>query len=196
MTRVMRDSTRATDIPVAGTQLAAGYANGIYRWTTDDWARFPGIPHVYIDVIGDDPVGCGVLDVENGDASVTTAVTWTRDRKAHYGSGLAYPPLVYCNRSTLTPLFNAMGAAGLAIVRDYRLWIATLDGVTKTVPDMTGVTAVQWRPATASSGPGHHDESIVYDTAWHEAATELPPVRQAVIELADGQTETVYPKAA
>jgi hypothetical protein len=34
-------------------------------------------------------------------------------------------------------LFNAMNAAGLRIVHDFRLWIATLDG-TKTVPDMTG----------------------------------------------------------
>jgi len=34
-------------------------------------------------------------------------------------------------------LFNEMNAAGLEIVRDFRTWIATLDG-TKQVHDMTG----------------------------------------------------------
>jgi hypothetical protein len=47
-------------------------------------------------------------------------------------------------------LFNEMNAAGLEIVRDFRTWIATLDG-TQRVHDMTGVT----------------DESIVYDDNWH-----------------------------
>jgi hypothetical protein len=58
-----------------------------------------------------------------------------------------------------------MTAHGMRVVRDFRLWVATLDG-TKTLPDMTGVTAVQWKPATANSGPGHYDESAVYDDTW------------------------------
>ena len=72
-----------------------------------------------------------------------------------------------------------MNAVGLQVVRDFRLWIATLDG-TETVHDMTGVTAVQHKraprehadgtlaePPSDSVTAGHYDESIVYDDHWH-----------------------------
>ena len=175
MTRIMRDSTTAADIPLHGLGLAAGYGNGIYKWSAADWARFPGIPHVGIDVNGSDAAGCGVLDVEKGDATPDHAPAWVRARLALKP---AYPPIIYCNRSTLTPVFNALNAAGLHVVRDFRLWIATLDGVTKTVPDMTGVTAVQY--AGQQQTGGHYDESIVYDDTWHAQPPKPPPPPHAV----------------
>lgn len=177
MTRIMRDSTTPTAIPVHGTDLVAGYVNGKYKWHHDGFARFPGIPHVHIDIFGSDPEEAGVLDVEPGCAPVSAAPPWVKKRKALFPDG--YPPVIYCNRSTLTPLFNAMNAAGLEIVRDFRTWIATLDG-TKLVHDMTGVTAVQYKrapkedahgnplePPSDSVASGHFDESIVYDDNWH-----------------------------
>jgi hypothetical protein len=165
--RRMRDSTTVGDIPVPGTQLVMVYGNGDYTASAAEVAaRFPGIPVVWLDVLGTDPHADG-LDVENGDATVPTAVSWTRSRLLLRP---AYPPLIYCNRSTLTPLFNAMAAAGLKIVRDFRLGIATLDGTT-TVPDMTGVTFVQDR-GTKLTG-GHWDESAVYDPAFK--APPAPP---------------------
>jgi hypothetical protein len=66
MTRIMRDSNRSTAIPVPGTELVAGYVNGRYKWHPDGFARFPGIPHVHIDISGGDPEEAGVLDVEPG----------------------------------------------------------------------------------------------------------------------------------
>lgn len=180
MTRIMRDSTNPDDIPVQGTDLVAGYANGLYAWTPAGWQRFPGIPHVRIDVNGSDPEGCGVLDVESGDATVQQAVTWVKQRRALRPG--AYLPIIYCSRATLTPLFNAMNAAGLQVVRDFRLWIATLDG-TKTVADMTGVTAVQY--AGAAQTGGHYDQSIVYDDTWKAPAAPPPPpawVTQAITQ--------------
>ncbi len=185
MTRIMRDSTTAADIPRHGLDLAAGYANGRFAWSDADWARFPGIPHVHIDVNGSDPQGAGVLDVETGDATPAQAVTWAKARHAANPDG--YPPVIYCNRATLTPLFNAMAAAGLHIVKDFRLWVATLDG-TKTLADMTGVTAVQYA-GEAQTG-GHYDESIVCDPAWHAPAPAPPPAPQRtyiVVELPGGQ---------
>jgi hypothetical protein len=162
MTRIMRDSTTPTDIPIDGTDLAAGYINGQFKWSPEGFARFSEAKHVHIDVDGTNPEGAGVVDCETGDVTVSGAVEWAKARKAaHPGE---YPPIIYCNRSTLTPLFNAMNAAGLHIVKDFRLWIATLDG-TKTVPDMTGVTAVQY--AGESMTGGHYDESIVHDPHWH-----------------------------
>lgn len=170
MTRIMRDSTSAADIPVAGTQLVAGYRNGAYAWSPADYARFPGIPHVYIDVNGSDPAGAGVLDIEAGDADVNGPVParWCKERLALIKAGKVddYPPICYVDRANLTPLFNNLNAAGLEVVRDFRLWIATLDG-TKTVADMTGVTSVQYASTTLTGG--HYDESIVYDDSWHRA---------------------------
>jgi hypothetical protein len=180
MTRVMRDSTTPTDIPVQGTDIVAGYANGSFKWSKEGYDRFPGIPHAHIDVNGTDPHGAGILDVEPRCADVPTAVTWAQQRKAAFPDH--YAPVIYCNRDTLTSLFNAMNEAGLHIVRDFRLWIATLDG-TKAVHDMTGVTAVQYKrarkqapdgaflePPSESVTTGHYDESLVYDDDWHRAA--------------------------
>jgi hypothetical protein len=181
MTRVMRDSTTAADIPLTGLDLVMGYGNGLYTWADTGWDRFGSIPHVHVDVNGSDPAGCGVLDVETGDATPAQAPAWAKQRLALGG----YPPVIYCNRSTLTPLFNAMGAAGLQIGRHFRLGVATLDG-TKALPDMTGVTFVQWKAATAGSGAGHYDESVVYDDAWHAPLAVVPATEYMVVRLPDG----------
>lgn len=179
MTRIMRDSTTATDIPVRGTDIVAGYINGTYEWTSENFNRFPGIPHVLIDISGSHP-NAGVLDVEEGCAHIEVAAAWVKARKVALPQ--AYVPIIYCNRSFLTPIFNALAAEDLHVVRDFRLWIATLDG-TRQVHDMTGVTAVQYKRArkqhkdgswAEQPGPavteGHFDESLVYDDKWHHNA--------------------------
>jgi len=159
----MRDSTNLQNIPIHGTELVAGYVNGNWVATKEDFARFPGIPHVHIDVMGTDPEGAGILDFEDHNPSTAKdCAIWAKRRKTALPGH--YPAVIYCDRSHLTPLFNAMNAAGWQIVRDFRLWIATLDG-TKRVADMTGVTAVQF--AGESMTGGHFDESIVYDDDWH-----------------------------
>lgn len=178
MTRLMRDSTTLADDPVAGTGIVGAYANGSYATTAAAiTARFgPTVPVAWIDVNGSD-IYADVLDVETGDATPAGAVVWV---KAKLATKPAYPPVVYCNRATLTPLFNELGAAGLKVGTHFRLWIATLDG-TRTVPDMTGVTAVQYagQPQT-----GHHyDESIVYDNAWKAAAPAPAPKPAPVVVL-------------
>src|SRR6266567_3821762 len=176
MTRIMRDSTTAADIPTAGIQLVAGYLNGkISQWSNDDWNRFAGtsVGLVTIDVDGSRP-DADVLDVETGDASVTTAVTWVKNK---LGRGPSFLPILYCNRSTLTPLFNALLAAGFHVNTHFKIWIGTLDG-TMSVPDMTGVVAVQYA-GEAQTG-GHYDQSAVYDDTWkavvlaHGVLVQLP----------------------
>ena len=95
---------------------------------------------------------------------------WVRaHRRLHPGG---YPPVIYCSRTLLTPVFNALNAAGMRVVRDFRLWPATLDG-TRKLADMTGVTAVQAR-GEAQTG-GHYDESDVYDDAWLAPPTPVGP---------------------
>ena len=168
MTRLGRDSTKATDIPLPGTEIAIGYATGLYAWTPADWDRFPGIPHCTIDVRGTNPTA-DVLDIEMGAGQIGQAPSWTR---AHNKADPDYPAILYCSRASLTPLFNTMSGAGLQIVRDFRLFIATLDG-TKTVPDMTGVWGVQYA-GSAITGD-HYDESLIYDDHWKATPVTTPP---------------------
>lgn len=66
MTRLMRDSTNLKDIPIHGTDLVAGYVNGNFIASEGDFARFHGVPHVHIDVLGNHPDEAGVLDFEAG----------------------------------------------------------------------------------------------------------------------------------
>lgn len=173
MTRTMADTIASTVGDITALEahqpidMVAGYANGLYAWTAADWARFPNQAHVTIDVRGTD-IGADVLDVESGDATPADSVTWVRNKLLQKPG---YPPVLYVNRSNITQVFNAQNAAGHQVGRDFRLWIATLDG-TKSVPDMTGVTAIQY--ASAAMTKTNVDLSIVVDGAWK--ATAKPPV--------------------
>ena len=188
MTRIMRDSTTPTDIPIRGTDIAAGYVSGKYRWSAEGYARFRRIEQVRIDCRGTKPAKADVLDVEPRCADVSRAASWVKERNAAFPG--AYPPIIYCNQDTLTRVLPAMRAAGLRRVKDYRLWIATLDG-TKRIPDMTGVIAVQYKRApelvkgkleapSPSINPGHYDESIVFDDSWHPG-DDFPYTRKQIL---------------
>lgn len=168
MTRIMRDSTTAADIPAAGADIIAGYGNGRYAWSKEDWARFPHAQHARIDVNGSDADGCSILDVETGDATPAQAPGWIRRRHALHGGRAT----VYCNRATMPAVVQHCKADGLVLGADWVLWVATGDG-TKTLPDMHGVVAVQdrWQNLTG----GHWDESIVYDDHWHAPAPKPAP---------------------
>ena len=166
--RNMYDAVTPANIP-ANPQMVAGYVNGHYAWTTADWAKFPHAAHVTIDVNGARP-DADVLDVENGDATPAGAVQWVKAKLARKGS---YLPILYCNRSTLTPLFNALQSAGYTVNEHFRTWVA-VPGGDVTLKDMTGVTAIQWKFA------GGYDESTVYDNSFKVAAPPKPPTPPVV----------------
>jgi hypothetical protein len=179
MTRLGRDSTTASDIPLAGTDVAIGYINGTYQWSQADWDLFPHVAHATIDVSGKNPTA-DILDIETGDATVGQAPSWVR---SHNKANPAYPAILYCDRSTLTPLFNALNASSLIVARDFRLFVATLDG-TKTLTDMTGVWAIQYAGETQTGG--HYDESIVYDDKWNVVAPPPTPGEHAAAPAPPG----------
>lgn len=174
MTRTMADTINTTVADIQTIQahqtvdLVAGYANGTYAWSAADWQRFPHQAHVTIDVRGTDP-SADVLDVETHDATPADAVTWIKNKKLLKQD---YPGVIYCNRSNITAVFNAMHAAGYQVVKDFRLWIATLDG-TKGLPDMTGVTAIQYEGSNMTHT--NVDLSVVFDGAWKATAVTPPP---------------------
>jgi hypothetical protein len=161
----MADSIDCTQLPQGpiavpgyGQQtvaLRAGYAASS-RYHASSFAC--GTPDVVVDVSGSYPKS-DVLDIETGDATPGTAPGWVRAHNAQTGS-LA---VLYCNRSTQAAVRSACAAAGLAPGRDFLWWIATLDG-TASLPDMTGVAAVQaWGSNFFSR---NIDVSVVYDDGW------------------------------
>lgn len=186
----MRDSDAPSAIP-RSTPIVAGYLTGPGTWASSGFARFGNTPCARIDCRGTVPRKADVLDVEPGCSAVGVAVGWARKRMAAYPD--AYPPILYCNRSTLLSLLPTMRAAGLHLGKDFRLWIATLDG-SKRIDDMTGVMAVQYKhapmprqdgtlePPGPSVAGGHYDESIVYDNTWHPG-DDLPYTRKVITTL-------------
>jgi hypothetical protein len=142
----------STDILPFKPQLAALYANGIYRAPLHY-----GRGRVYIDVTGGLPNGAMWLDVERFDASVSDVPGWL-DERARYGEGG-----IYCNRDTLPSVELAAGE------RPHLLWVATLDGtVDITLPEGHGqLVAVQAFPAGWL--PVEADLSIVIDPGYWEA---------------------------
>src|SRR5215813_14463972 len=81
MTRIMRDSDRPADIPIRGTDIAAGYVTGPGKWSAKAYQRFRRIEHARIDCRGTKPGKAEILDVEEGCSDVHKAVTWVKKRK-------------------------------------------------------------------------------------------------------------------
>ena len=87
--RTMFDSVTARNIPTTA-KMVAGYVDGLYKWTTADWARFPHAVKVRIACFGRTNDG-QVLDVEDGNATPTQAPVWVMMRRVK-----GVDPTVYC----------------------------------------------------------------------------------------------------
>lgn len=157
MTRIMRDSTNVLAIPLAGTDIAAGYDDGIYANAALLAARFPLIPRVMIDVNGSLPAS-DVRDWETGDKAGSLE-QWV---SAHNQATGKRDAVVYCNRSTIPEVRQLTGSQMLGV--DYWLWVATLDGTLFTPAMYPGVIACQDK-GSARTG-GDFDESVVFADWW------------------------------
>jgi len=154
--RTMYDSTQPAKVP-AGAQLVAGYVDGPYKWSDEDWGRFPGIPHVGICVNPADDLG-DVLDVEQGDATPAHVPAWLQLRRK-----AGVDPTVYCSASVQGQIAEACRQAGVA---QPHYWIALWNRVPSVEP---GHVAHQYL-----SGPSF-DTSAVADV-WPGVDPEPTPV--------------------
>lgn len=179
MTRIMRDSTTPNAIPLAGTDIAAGYINGNYANMTALAARFPHVPRVSIDVLGTAPQAA-VRDWETGDKSGSLE-QWCIDHNKASGKKDA---VVYCNRSTLPEVRQLTGSQILAV--DYWLWIATLDSTIVTPQIYPGTIACQDKGSNQLHA--NYDESVVFAN-WWMPGTPPPSVQHAL--LVTGSYRTV-----
>jgi len=110
--KILYDSVNSAAI-CENAALVAGYVDGAFAWTDQDWARHPSARHVRIAVFADTDDG-DVLDCEQGDASPRECPAWIAMRQA---AGLAVPT-IYCSLWTMP--FVQTACDGLV----YDLWIA------------------------------------------------------------------------
>ena len=133
----MYDAVNASQIPTTAS-IVAGYVDGpVSAWTSTDWDRFPNARFLAITVTGAN--GANVIDCENGDVSVQTALDWaTRNRNR----------IIYVNRST----FESNLSAFQAVAAFTHFWIADWTNIPHLYP---GSLATQW-----TSGSGF-DQSLI-----------------------------------
>lgn len=163
---LMGDSTTAADIPPAELDAVAGYGDGLYEWSSEDWARF-GPRIVPVSIVVDRRDQGDVLDVETGAAAPTDTPLWV----AAYNRPARPRPTVYVNRVNWPHAVTALGDNGLD-PRQVDWWVSTLDGTLDAwygspgahPPTGLQLVAVQWKGEALTGG--HWDESIIVDPSW------------------------------
>lgn len=170
----MYDSTTPAAIP-QNAEMVAGYINGEYAWTKEEWARFPHAAKVHISVTA---VNDGsVLDIETGDATPDQAPGWVKARRS---AGHTRPTL-YVNRSNAEAAIAACQKVGLQPGHQFWIWLATLDG--SDPKDLPGLVAIQDRGAAALGF--NADASTVYDATWHPTPLTAMEKMARIAVLAD-----------
>jgi|SRR5579859_3365651 len=150
MTRTMYDSVTAADIPRTA-RMVAGYVDGIYAWTAQDWAYHGAAVKVRI-TIGSGTLDADVADVETGDFTPATGAAWLRRKVNRDGFGV-----LYFSRSLFATVAAAVHAQGIKD-NQWAAWIADWTGVAHNLPN---TLATQYDHPPHSGG--HYDLSLVGD---------------------------------
>ncbi len=164
--RFMLDSITPEVIPTGAADIVGLYVNGTYKCDPTQATRLAQggaeIAWISVDTASDEG---DVLDIENGDATPQSAPAWY-DARQKAGAGEL---TLYVNRTNLAAVQAAMGT------RDYRLWVATLDGTTAVsgYDALAGPAAVQCLSA-AMMGV-NVDGSLVFDDTWKPKTIPAPP---------------------
>lgn len=177
MSKTLRDSTTAADIPLEGLDAVGGYGDGSFMWSSSDWARFDAAGVVPLSIVTHFGSIGDIADCERGDFGPQEAAMFV----SGFNRGSRRPSL-YVNRGSWPEYVAALQVAGLNPT-GVDWWVATLDGTQDIwygapgVPPPAGlqVVAVQWK-GEAQTG-GHYDESVVLVDAWLDTApAPAPPV--------------------
>lgn len=103
--------TSAQNIP-KNTKVVLGYSTGFgaIPWTDNEWSMFPDAIKLKITQLNSDnnDLNADIIDIEPQAATVDQAVIWCKKRIAE-----SKPATCYCSGSTVTPLVNALNAAGI-----------------------------------------------------------------------------------
>ena len=169
MTVLMYDGINALAAGIAKefpkAAMVAGYLNGKYAWSQQDWDLFPHATQVQITITASANAG-DVLDVEAGDATPDQTAGWIAMRKA---AGY-YRPTIYCSRSVI-PAVRA-GTGSYILGQDYDIWVADYTGTAHevTAPGSPAATC----SATQYESTANYDVSMVYDSDWPHRKAPAP----------------------
>lgn len=184
MTTLMLDGINALAPGIARMYpaMVAGYVNGSYAWSQQDWDLFPHATRVEITVTASANAG-DVLDVETGDAKPGQGAGWIAMRKA---AGY-YQPTIYCSRSVI-PAVRA-GTGKYVLGKDYDIWVADYTGSPHevTAPGSPSATCA----ATQYESTGSYDASMVYDSGWPHRKPPAPPA-PAKLPAPGGESGTAH----
>lgn len=170
--RLMYDSVTPSAIP-KNAAMVAGYVNGRYAWSSQDWDLFPNAVKVRIATRAS-VFDAHVLDVEPGDATPEEAPGWVWARRM---GGLVMPA-VYCNLSTWPTVRNAFLYEGMS---EPLYWIAHYDGKFDIPP---GAVAKQYLPNFQGT-----DHSAVADF-WPGVDAPLHPVANGESDMMERKVFT------
>ena len=154
---------------------ACGYTTGSsdIRWTAQDWAHHPGAVRIDQDARASE-VTADVLDVERGAATNGQAAHWYTMALRSFTAGTRpgqRHPAFYTSASNVTPLVNALIAAG--VHSGPGLWIANWN---LTSPQATAAVASAAGPYPVigvqfSNGPFY--DTNVFSTTWLGATSHM-----------------------
>jgi hypothetical protein len=155
--------------PVPHGVLMAGYTTGSggVPWTPAQFTAHPGA--IQIDQSPQNTPAdelADVIDVEQFAATIADIPAWVRAARANWAA-LTRPgqrwPMIYCSGNTLTPVANALNAAG--ITTGVSLWLAkpmTIAAATDMLSKAGGPFPID---AIQHTFLGDHDVSL-FNTAW------------------------------
>ena len=141
----MYDAAVPDNIP-ASAQVVAGYIDGSYAWTADDWKKWPDADKVLITVTGS--LKANVADVENGAMTADDARNWIVAKQKEHMRGCT----IYCSQANLNSVWSA--CKGHA----YYIWVADWTG---SAHEVAHTVATQY-----SSVDNRYDLSMVYSQEW------------------------------
>lgn len=188
MTRTGYDSTNPEAIPAAANDPNAvvfGYSNGpLSQWPTSGWDRFPKARKIRYDVLGTNPYGADIGDLEPGNfgtpAEDTPAVwdelcakgaAWVKLRQARkWWSGL------YIEHAHLDQLRTACN--GLPVLFGVADWNLNETEATKLLGG--DIVSVQWASPSSNNLPGY-DLSVVRDDWFPAIGTPVPPKLSGIV---------------
>ena len=168
------DATHANISHLPQGHQAAGYSTGSpdIKWTDADWHAHPGALRIDQDAGAVDATA-DYLDVERGAATIAEAPGWVRRAQKSYRDAVRpgqRSPAVYLSASQVTPLVNALIAAGIksGVGLIPANWDLTKGEAVAEVVEAAGpfpIVGVQF-----ASGPFY--DSDVYSGTWLAAVSK------------------------
>jgi hypothetical protein len=155
--QTFRDTTEPENLPIDSSyQGVFAYANGKFAWPQAQVNRFADAgKHLYrIDVLGNDPHGASILDVERGDATPATAKIWVPERNA-----IEDDAMVYVSLDNVSSVLDAC--------RGDKLWLFVADFTGQPhVPNLPPLPSGVKLAAVQYATNALYDSSAIFSSDW------------------------------